>query len=113
MVMKVDRNMITSLEHGQRKNNFEMSLSEISDGIANEEHVNIAEELEDHTSVSPAALPRLSWSAAVKSSVRVKENGRTCEEYMRLPASECIYLILVSYEFDSYLSLADCSAYAF
>lgn len=34
-------------------------------------------------------LPRLSWHAAAKSSVRVKESCRTCEEYMRLPPSEC------------------------
>ena len=35
-------------------------------------------------------LPRLSWHAAAKSSVRVKESSRTCEEYMRLPPSECM-----------------------
>ena len=34
-------------------------------------------------------LPRLSWHAAARSSVRVKEASRTCEEYMRLPPSEC------------------------
>ena len=32
---------------------------------------------------------QLVWNAAVKSSVRVKELGRSCEEYMRLPATEC------------------------
>lgn len=37
----------------------------------------------------PKANRELVWNAAVKSSVRVKEVGRTCEEYMRLPASEC------------------------
>lgn len=37
----------------------------------------------------PKANRQLIWNAAVKSSVRVKEAGRTCEEYMRLPASEC------------------------
>lgn len=37
----------------------------------------------------PKANRELVWNAAVKSSVRVKEIGRTCEEYMRLPASEC------------------------
>lgn len=35
-------------------------------------------------------LPRLSWHAAARSSVRVKESSRTCEEYMRLPPSECM-----------------------
>ena len=37
-------------------------------------------------------LPRLSWHAAARSSVRVKETCRTCEEYMRLPPSECMDL---------------------
>jgi hypothetical protein len=31
---------------------------------------------------------RLTWRAAAKGSVRVKEESRTAEEYMRLPASE-------------------------
>jgi hypothetical protein len=42
------------------------------------------------SNVTDIAIPtrQLTWNAAVKSSVRVKENGRTVEEYMRLPASE-------------------------
>ena len=44
---------------------------------------------------------QLVWNAAVKSSVRVKELGRSCEEYMRLPASECKILKLSSYLFIS------------
>jgi hypothetical protein len=47
----------------------------------------------DGTAVESVEIPKanrqLIWNAAVKSSVRVKEVGRTCEEYMRLPASEC------------------------
>lgn len=43
----------------------------------------------DDTDETGPALPRVTWNAAVKSSVRVKEGKRTCEEYMRLPASEC------------------------
>lgn len=31
---------------------------------------------------------RLTWKAAARSSVRVKESLRSCEEYMRLPATE-------------------------
>mmetsp|Transcript_4925 Transcript_4925/g.5079 ORF Transcript_4925/g.5079 Transcript_4925/m.5079 type:complete len:297 (+) Transcript_4925:144-1034(+) len=36
----------------------------------------------------PVAVRELTWTAAVKSSVRVKEIIRTSEAYMRLPASE-------------------------
>lgn len=44
----------------------------------------------DITEIMQSAPNRqLVWNAAVKSSVRVKELGRSCEEYMRLPATEC------------------------
>ena len=43
----------------------------------------------DSEVIPQAANRQLVWNAAVKSSVRVKELGRSCEEYMRLPASEC------------------------
>ena len=45
---------------------------------------------------------QLVWSAAVKSSVRVKELGRTCEEYMRLPASECKISKITTVRLSSY-----------
>lgn len=45
---------------------------------------------------------QLVWSAAVKSSVRVKELGRTCEEYMRLPASECKISMITTVHLSSY-----------
>lgn len=47
-----------------------------------------ATDIDETDDIGPA-LPRVTWNAAVKSSVRVKEGRRTCEEYMRLPASEC------------------------
>ena len=49
-------------------------------------------DIEEDKEAAPANR-ELIWNAAVKSSVRVKELGRSCEEYMRLPASECKTLL--------------------
>ena len=57
----------------------------------------------DSDEIPEAANRQLVWNAAVKSSVRVKELGRSCEEYMRLPASECKRHII---NIDFILSLA-------
>ena len=53
------------------------------------EVTNLDDDNNDDRDTALSALPRLNWNAAVISSVRVQERGRTCEEYMRLPASEC------------------------
>jgi hypothetical protein len=37
---------------------------------------------------APSNLPRVTWTAAAKGSVAVKENKRSVEEYMGLPASQ-------------------------
>ena len=57
-------------------------------------------DIEEDKEAAPANR-ELIWNAAVKSSVRVKELGRSCEEYMRLPASEC--KTLLSDSFDIYI----------
>ena len=63
-----------------------------ADELLNEKNVLVvpADPIDTDSEVIPEAANRqLVWNAAVKSSVRVKELGRSCEEYMRLPASEC------------------------
>ena len=57
-------------------------------------------DIEEDKEAAPANR-ELIWNAAVKSSVRVKELGRSCEEYMRLPASEC--KTLLSDFFETYI----------
>ena len=63
-------------------------------------NLNADADIEDNTTPTNRQLV---WSAAVKSSVRVKELGRTCEEYMRLPASECKITKITTVCLSSYL----------
>lgn len=67
------------------KSNLAMSVTEDSDLLPGRLNITEATEIADNC----RTLPRLTWRAAAKSSVRVKESKRTCEEYMRLPPSEC------------------------
>lgn len=72
-----------------KKTDFATSASDIPD----REVTNLDDFYTDDRNTTISALPRLNWNAAVISSVRVQERDRTCEEYMRLPASECKYLM--------------------
>ena len=87
VAFKNDRRSSVDTQSVLRKPAYSMSASDIHDIVLPE--VNTSEALD--LKVTDAPYPRLSWNAAVKSSVRVKESGRSCEEYMRLPASECKY----------------------
>ena len=68
-----------------RRTDFAITASD----MPRQEVTNLDDDYNDDRDTAISALPRLNWNAAVISSVRVQERGRTCEEYMRLPASEC------------------------
>ena len=82
-----DRNAMTVTKSVRTKSNLAMSsnLAEDSDLLPGRLNITEAMEVDDNIRI----LPRLTWRAAARSSVRVKESKRTCEEYMRLPPSEC------------------------
>jgi hypothetical protein len=76
---------VTVAKKGFTRNSATIRMLENPDSVTRTVNATDVEETDD---IGPA-LPRVTWNAAVKSSVRVKEGRRTCEEYMRLPASEC------------------------
>lgn len=80
---------VTVSKKGFTRNSAIIRMLENSDSLTSAVNTTDIDETEE---VSPV-LPRVTWNAAVKSSVRVKEGRRTCEEYMRLPASECKMLM--------------------
>lgn len=80
-----ERNAMTVTKSVRTKSNLAMSVTEDSDLLPGRLNITDATEIADNC----RTLPRLTWRAAAKSSVRVKESKRTCEEYMRLPPSEC------------------------
>lgn len=84
-VLKSERNTIHFANKNLLRTNYAMSASDMSEG----DLIEVDDYQTENLNITALMLPRLSWNAAVISSVRVKERGRTCEEYMRLPASEC------------------------
>ena len=95
--------IISSLFRKRESGMFASVEDDLFDDLDMSEDMDISD-LSDDEDIKDTLAPanrQLVWNAAVKSSVRVKELGRSCEEYMRLPASECKILKLSTFLFIS------------